>query len=97
MLALPKLKTSAKSVQTTAEVCADYTCSLYRLQLKSPESTTYLQIYVRALIEISTRKHFSKYAYLLKRVRRTDIAFELVAEEPFRAMKYYAYGTHNAP
>ena len=40
----PKLKTSAKSVQTTAEVCADYTCSLYRLQLKSPESTTYLQI-----------------------------------------------------
>ena len=36
-LAFPKLKTSAKSVQTTAEVCADYTC-------KSPESTTYLQI-----------------------------------------------------
>ena len=42
--AFPKLKTSAKSVQTTAEVCADYTCSLYRLQLKSPESTMYLQI-----------------------------------------------------
>ena len=40
----PKLKTSAKSVQTTAEVYTDYTCSLYRLQLKSPESTTYLQI-----------------------------------------------------
>ena len=40
-LAFPKLKTSAKSVQTTAEVCADYTCSLYRLRLKSPESTTY--------------------------------------------------------
>ena len=44
VLTLPILKTSAKSVQTTAEVCADYTCSLYRLQLKSPESTTYLQI-----------------------------------------------------
>ena len=44
ILALPKLKTSAKSVQTTAEVCADYTCSLYRLQLKSPESITYLLI-----------------------------------------------------
>ena len=43
IVALPKLKTSAKSVQTTAEVCADYTCSLYRLQLKSPESTTYLR------------------------------------------------------
>ena len=41
---LPKVKTTAKSVQTTAEVCADYTCSLCRLQLKSPESTTYLQI-----------------------------------------------------
>ena len=44
VIAFPKLKTSAKSVQTTAEVCADYTCSLYRLRLKSPESTTYLQI-----------------------------------------------------
>ena len=57
MLALPILKTSAKSVQTTAEVCADYTCSLYRLQLKSPESTTYLRIYVRVLTEISTRTY----------------------------------------
>ena len=53
----PILKTSAKSVQTTAEVCADYTCSLYRLQLKSPESTTYLQIYVRALTKINTCTH----------------------------------------
>ena len=44
IFALPKLKTSAKSVQTTAEVCADYTCSLYRLQLKSPESITHLLI-----------------------------------------------------
>ena len=34
--------------------------------------------------------------YSPKRVRRTDIAFELVAEEPFRAMKKYrAYDTHN--
>ena len=54
------------------------------------------------LIEISTRKHFSKYAYLLKRVRRTDIAFELVAKEPHRGLfcllqGYRAYGTHNAP
>ena len=57
MLALPILKTSAKSVQTTAEVCADYTCSLYRLQLKSPESTTYLQIYVRVLTKVNTRTH----------------------------------------
>ena len=36
--------------------------------------------------------------HLLKRVQRTDSVFELVAEEPFRAMKKYrAYGTHNAP
>ena len=57
----PKLKTSAKSVQTSAEVCADYTCSLYRLQLKSPESTTYLQFYVRVLTLVSARIHFSEY------------------------------------
>ena len=44
IVALPKVKTSAKSVQTSAVVCTDYTCSLHRLQLKSPESTTYLQI-----------------------------------------------------
>ena len=62
---LPILKTSAKSVQTTAEVCADYTCSLYRLQLKSPESTTYLQIYVRVLTEISTRTYRSVCVYSL--------------------------------
>ena len=54
IVAFPKVKTSAKSVQTTAEVCADYTCSLYRLQLKSPESTTYLQFYVRALTKVFT-------------------------------------------
>ena len=43
-LALPKLKTTAKSVQTTRVVCTNFSCSLYRLQLKSPESTTYLLI-----------------------------------------------------
>ena len=64
IVAFPKLKTSAKSVQTTAEVCADYTCSLYRLQLKSPESTTYLQFYVRVLTTVFTRKYNRKCAYL---------------------------------
>ena len=29
--AFPILETSAKSVQTTAEVCADYTCSLQKV------------------------------------------------------------------
>ena len=42
--ALPILKTSAKSVQTTRVVCTNFSRSLYRLQLKSPESTTYLLI-----------------------------------------------------
>ena len=32
VIALLILETTAKSVQTTAEVCADYTCSLYRLR-----------------------------------------------------------------
>ena len=41
VLALPKLKTSAKSVQTTRVVSSNFSRSLYRLQLKSPESTTY--------------------------------------------------------
>ena len=67
--AFPILETSAKSVQTTAEVCADYTCSLYRLQLKSPESTTYLQFYVRVLITGTSLIH--------------KILFKLV-DEPFR-------------
>ena len=37
VLMLPILKTSAKSVQTTRVVSSNFSCSLYRLQLKSPE------------------------------------------------------------
>ena len=85
MFTLPKLKTSAKSVQTSAVVCADYTCSLYRLQLKSPESTTYLQIYVRVLTEISTCTHQSVYAHSLEQVRGTHIDLGIVAKNLFRA------------
>ena len=36
VLTLPILKTSAKSVQTTRVVSSNFSCSLYRLQLKSP-------------------------------------------------------------
>ena len=68
-LALPKLKTSAKSVQTTAEVCADYTCSLYRLQLKSPESTTYLYF---VSIETVRRSPKGQVLLLIRRVAQTD-------------------------
>jgi len=34
MSAFPKVKTSAKSVQTTRVVCTNFSRSLYRLQLK---------------------------------------------------------------
>ena len=40
--ALPKVKTSAKSVQTTRVVCTNFSRSLYRLQLKFAEG--YAQI-----------------------------------------------------
>ena len=64
VIALLILETTAKSVQTTAEVCADYTCSLYRLQLKSPESTTYLLKCLRVLTDVSTRTYRSEYVVL---------------------------------
>ena len=35
MAAFPILETSAKSVQTSAVVCTDYTCSLHRLRLSA--------------------------------------------------------------
>ena len=43
-LALPKLKTSAKSVQTSRVVSSNFSRSLCRLQLKSPEKYVYLQL-----------------------------------------------------
>ena len=69
--AFPILKTSAKSVQTTAEVCADYTCSLCRLQLKSPENTTYLQFYVRVLTKVFTCTYYNEYDVLISVSART--------------------------
>ena len=47
---------------------------------------------MRVLTEISTRTYRNKYAHLLKRVRRTDIDFERVAEEPFRAILLHSPG-----
>ena len=35
---------SAKFLQTTRVVCTDFSRSLYRLRLKSPKSTKYLQL-----------------------------------------------------
>jgi len=63
MLALPILKTSAKSVQTTAEVSKKYYV-LTNLSTRTYENKyTYLQKYLRVLTETST-------SYSLKRVRR---------------------------
>ena len=60
--AFPKVKTSAKSVQTTRVVCTNFSRSLYRLQLKFEDRYAQAQIYVR-------RTHENKYAYLLKCLR----------------------------
>ena len=47
---------------------------------------------MRALTEISTRKHFSKYAYLLKQVRRTYIDWGIVAKSPLGRYSCIAQG-----
>ena len=42
---LPKVKTSAKSVQTTRVVCTNFSRSLKRLQLKSAKRFTGVDVY----------------------------------------------------
>ena len=77
VIAFPKVKTSAKSVQTTRVVCTNFSRSLYRLQLKFEDRYAQAQIYVRIPSKISTtyslkrvrRTHKNKYAYLLKCLR----------------------------
>ena len=53
VLMLPILKTSAKSVQTTRVVSSNFSCSLYRLQLKSPLSLT------QQLLLVNVVRYFS--------------------------------------
>ena len=65
----PKLKTSAKSVQTTRVVSSNFSCSLYRLRLKSPERYAQVRIYLRVLTETSTRTYYNEYTYLFQQVR----------------------------
>ena len=62
-------RTCVSYSQNLGEVCTNYSWSLCRLQLKSPESTMYLRIYLRVLTGISTCTYFSVYAYLLEWVR----------------------------
>ena len=65
----PKLKTSGKSVQTTRVVSSNFSCSLYRLRLKSPERYAQVRIYLRVLTETSTRTYYNEYTYLFQQVR----------------------------
>ena len=53
MPAFPKVKTSAKSVQTTRVVCTNFSRSLYRLQLKFAKGYAQGPIQVRTLTKIS--------------------------------------------
>ena len=41
---------------------------------------------------MNTRTHENEYAYLQKRVRRADIDFERIVEEPFRAILLHSPG-----
>ena len=61
--ALPKVKTSAKSVQTTRVVCTNFSRSLYRLQLKFAEG--YAQMNFSASLSIISVTQ--KYNYLESR------------------------------
>ena len=70
----PKLKTSGKSVQTTRVVSSNFSCSLYRLRLKSPERYAQVRIYLRVLISVSVRTYKSH----LTKTRNTFHASNLI-------------------
>ena len=61
---VPFCKLQLKSVQTTAEVCADYTCSLHRLRRVLNFSARKCRFQYDVLTRISTRTCECKYAYL---------------------------------
>ena len=73
--ALPKVKTSAKSVQTTRVVCTNFSRSLYRLQLKFAEG--YAQMNFSAILSIISVTQ--KYNYLESRGCISLKSFSLVA------------------
>ena len=54
--ALPKVKTSAKSVQTTRVVCTNFSRSLYRLQLKFAEGYAQMNFSARVFTISVTQK-----------------------------------------
>ena len=55
--ALPKVKTSAKSVQTTRVVCTNFSRSLYRLQLKFAEGYAQMNFSASLFIISVTQKY----------------------------------------
>ena len=55
--ALPKVKTSTKSVQTTRVVCTNFSRSLYRLQLKFAEGDAQMNFSASLSIISVTQKY----------------------------------------
>ena len=56
------------------EVCADYTCSLYKLRLKFVQTSAEVSRKYYVLTNLSTRTYENKYVYLLKCLRvNTDV------------------------
>ena len=62
--ALPILKTSAKSVQTTAEVCADYSWNLQKVLRTYKFKYAYLLKCLRVLIIVSACTYDNEYDVL---------------------------------
>ena len=76
VLLLPILQTSVKSVQTTAEVCTDYTCSLH-----GP----------RRVLHLGVRKHRNKYDVLTKVFTCTYVGKYDVLTEVFTCKYSHVY------
>ena len=62
--ALPKVKTSAKSVQTTRVVCTNYGWSLQKVLRTYKFKYAYLRLYLCVLTEVFTRTYRNEYDVL---------------------------------
>ena len=59
-------RTCVSYSQNLSEVCADYTCSLYKLRLKFVQTSAEVSKKYYVLTNLSTRNHQNKYVYSLK-------------------------------
>ena len=76
MHSLPILKTSAKSVQTTAEVCADYSWSLQKVLRTYEFKYAHLPKCLRVLTDVSTRTYENKYDVITKKKGCTEFCIQ---------------------